>query len=99
MTSTHTATTSYTYNAKNLLTAEEDALGNFTSSDFIALVSPLAALLAVVAVARGRGELPEYHGGRKGTDKLAVHAARAADPLLPGSPPPGEARVHNQSVL
>jgi hypothetical protein len=30
-----------------------DALGNFTSSDFIALVVPLAALLAVVAVARG----------------------------------------------
>ena len=75
------------------------ALGSLTSSDFIALVSPLAALLAVVAVARGRGEFPEYHGGRKGTDKLAVHAARAAEPLLPGSPPPGEARVHNQSVL
>jgi len=75
------------------------ALGSLTSSDFIALVSPLAALLAVVAVARGRGELPEYHGGRKGTGKLAVHAARAAEPLLPGSPPPGEARVHNRSVL
>jgi len=30
-----------------------DALGNFTSSDFIALVVPLAALLAVIAVARG----------------------------------------------
>jgi len=75
------------------------ALGSLTSSDFIALVSPLAALLAVVAVARGRGEFPEYHGGRKGTDKLAMHAARAAEPLLPGSPPPGEARVHNQSVL
>jgi hypothetical protein len=75
------------------------ALGSLTSSDFIALVSPLAALLTVVAVARGRTELPEYRGGRKGTDKLAAHAARAADPLLPGSPPPGEARVHNQPVL
>src|SRR5215469_5779427 len=75
------------------------ALGSLTSSDFIALVSPLAALLTVVAVARGRAELPEYHGGRKGTDKLATHAARAAEPLLPGSPQPGEARVHNEPVL
>src|ERR1700746_2399773 len=49
------------------------ALGSLTSSDFIALVSPLAALLAVVAVARGRGEPPDYHAGRKGTDKLPVH--------------------------
>ena len=59
----------------------------------------VAALLAVVAVARGRGEFPEYHGGRKGTDKLAVHAARAAEPLLAGAPPADETRVHNQSVL
>ena len=75
------------------------ALGSLSSSDFIALVSPLAALLTVVAVARGRAESPDYHAGRKGTDKLSVHAARAAEPLLPGSPPPGEARVHNQPVL
>ncbi|MBV9208718.1 MAG: hypothetical protein JO037_25675 [Actinobacteria bacterium] len=33
-----------------------DALGNFTSSDFIALAVPLAALLGVIAVARGHGE-------------------------------------------
>ncbi len=33
-----------------------DALGNFTSSDFIALAVPLAALLGVIAVARGTGE-------------------------------------------
>jgi hypothetical protein len=33
-----------------------DALGNFTSSDFIALVVPLAALLGVIAVARGTTE-------------------------------------------
>jgi len=75
------------------------ALGSLTSSDFIALVSPLAALLTVVAVARGRAELPEHRGGRKGTDKLAMHAARAAEPLLPGSPQPDESRVHNQPVL
>lgn len=75
------------------------ALGSLPSSDFIALVSPLAALLTVVAVARGRAELPEYHTAPKGTDKIAVHAARAAEPLQPGSPQPGEARVHNQPVL
>ena len=75
------------------------ALGSLHSSDFIALVSPLAALLTVVAIARGRAEPPEYHAGRKSTDKIAAHAARAAEPLLPGSPQPGEARVHNESVL
>ena len=39
-----------------------DALGNFTSSDFIALAVPLAALLGVIAVARGTSE----PGGRQG---------------------------------
>ena len=39
-----------------------DALGNFTSSDFIALAVPLAALLGVIAVARGASE----GGGRGG---------------------------------
>src|SRR5580704_17478 len=39
-----------------------DALGNFTSSDFIALAVPLAALLGVIAVARGVSE----PGGRPG---------------------------------
>ncbi len=33
-----------------------DALGNFTSSDFIALVVPLAALLGVIAVVRGSAD-------------------------------------------
>ena len=33
-----------------------DALGNLTSSDFIALVAPLAAVLGVVAIARGTGD-------------------------------------------
>jgi hypothetical protein len=33
-----------------------DALGSLTSSDFIALVAPLAALLGVIAVARGPGD-------------------------------------------
>jgi len=42
-----------------------DALGNFTSSDFIALVVPLAALLAVIAVARG-GTDAGSQGGHSG---------------------------------
>jgi hypothetical protein len=42
-----------------------DALGNFTSSDFIALAVPLAALLGVIAVARGASET----GGRPGNGK------------------------------
>jgi hypothetical protein len=76
-----------------------DALGNLSSSDFIALVSPLAALLSVVAVARGRGEVPAPHQGGKGTDRLSAHAARAAEPVLPGTPPAAEATVHNQPAL
>jgi hypothetical protein len=40
-----------------------DALGNFTSSDFIAVAVPLAALLGVLAVARGPGGAGEG-GGR-----------------------------------
>lgn len=42
-----------------------DALGNFTSSDFIALAVPLAALLGVIAVARGNSD----SGGRSGSGK------------------------------
>jgi len=42
-----------------------DALGNFTSSDFIALAVPLAALLGVIAVGRGASEA----GGRPGNGR------------------------------
>ncbi|HEY2307236.1 MAG TPA: hypothetical protein VGI05_15275 [Streptosporangiaceae bacterium] len=73
-----------------------DALGNLSSSDFIALVCPLAALLSVVAVARGSAGSP---ASSKGTDRLAVHAGRAAEPLLPSPPPTAEAPVHNQPAL
>ena len=41
-----------------------DALGNFTSSDFIALAVPLAALLGVIAVTRSSGE-PGSRPGRR----------------------------------
>ena len=50
-----------------------DALGNFTSSDFIALAVPLAALLAVIAVARGASE----PGGRPGQGHGHGHGAGA----------------------
>jgi hypothetical protein len=51
-----------------------DALGNLTSADFIALVVPLAALLGVIAVARGtsdsgpRSSPGRGHGQGFGTD-------------------------------
>jgi hypothetical protein len=78
--------------------ASLDALGNLSSSDFIALVSPLAALLSVVAVVRGR-EAPSQHDPGKPTDRLAVHAGRAAEPILPSPSQTAEAPVHNQPAL
>jgi hypothetical protein len=39
-----------------------DALGSLTSADFIALVAPLAALLGVIAVARGPGDAASRPG-------------------------------------
>jgi hypothetical protein len=79
--------------------ASLDALGNLSSSDFIALVCPLAALLSVVAVARGRGEAPPPHNPGKPTDRLSAYAGRAAEPLLPDTPHAAEAPVHNQPAL
>ena len=51
-----------------------NALGNFTSSDFIAVAVPLAALLGVLAVARGPGagepgNRPSRHGHGHGSGK------------------------------
>jgi hypothetical protein len=44
-----------------------DALGSLTSSDFIALVALLAALLGMVAVARGTGDTSCLPGNGKDT--------------------------------
>ena len=52
-----------------------DALGNFTSSDFIALAVPLAALLGVIAVARGASEPSGRPGHGAGVGHGAGHAA------------------------
>jgi hypothetical protein len=47
-----------------------DALGNLASSDFIALVAPLAALLGVVAVARGTGDASGHSNDGQGPARL-----------------------------
>jgi hypothetical protein len=47
-----------------------DALGNFTSSDFVALVVPLAALLGMIAVARGTADASSRPGRGKGHDQI-----------------------------
>ena len=52
-----------------------NALGNFTSSDFIAVAVPLAALLGVLAVARGPGA--GEPGNRPGHGSRLRQAARA----------------------
>jgi len=52
-----------------------NALGNFTSSDFIALVVPLAALLGVIAVARGSSDA----GTQSGAGHGAGHGGRRTD--------------------
>jgi len=44
-----------------------EALGDFASSDFIALAALLAALLGVIAVARGAGDAPGPPGPGQGT--------------------------------
>jgi hypothetical protein len=64
-----------------------NALGNFTSSDFIAVAVPLAALLGVLAVARGAAEA----GGRPGNGH--GHGTSGAS----GASGAGGARRHGQA--
>jgi hypothetical protein len=72
------------------------ALGNLSSADFIALVAPLGAVLAVVAVARGMGDAPDRPRG--GTATPVAHAAQPAEPPAPGKKNTAEAPAHNQPV-
>jgi hypothetical protein len=66
-----------------------NALGNLTSSDFIALVVPLAALLGVIAVARGASEAgsgPGHgsgpsHGNGHGHGRSPGHGSRRTDQI------------------
>jgi len=70
-----------------------DALGSLPSSDFIALVAPLAAVLGVVAVVRGSGDPPRRPGQSRaepGPDPVYLPAARPAEPLASGHPRAGE---------
>ena len=78
-----------------------NALGNLSSADFIALVAPLGAVLAVVAVARGMGETPSRPSNDTATPTAQVaRSARSADPPASGRPHAAEtpAHNHNQSV-
>ena len=59
-----------------------NALGNFTSSDFIAVAVPLAALLGVLAVARGTGEADGRPGNGHGHGSGAAARARHGAPGL-----------------
>jgi len=50
-----------------------NALGNFTSSDFIAVAVPLAAVLGVLAVARGAAEADGRPGNGHGNGAARRH--------------------------
>lgn len=76
------------------LAASLAALGNLSSSDFIALAAPVAALLGVVAAARGASETPGRRGS--GTALPPAHDGQPGDPALPGRPRPSEAPAHPQ---
>ena len=71
------------------------ALGSLASSDFIALVAPLAAVLGMVAVSRGRTEQP----ARQGRGAVAPpEPAGSPAPAQPARPHPNEPLVHNKSA-
>jgi hypothetical protein len=72
------------------------ALGSLAAADFIALVAPLAAVLGMVAVVRGREEPPARHGRDARTPP--EQAARPAGPAPPGRPQAGEPLVHNHQA-
>jgi hypothetical protein len=78
------------------LAAALDALGNLSSSGFIALAVPLAALLAVVAAARGTADTPSRRVS--GTALPSAHDGWPAEPPAPGRPQPAEAPAHNQRL-
>ncbi len=70
-----------------------DALGNLTSSDFIALVVPLVAVLGVVAATRGMQEPPSRHGSPAATP--AEQLRWPEEIPVPGKPLAGQGSSHN----
>jgi hypothetical protein len=72
------------------------ALGNLASTDFIALVAPLAAVLGVVAVARGIGDTAGRNGGSAGTP--SARDARSVEPPVASKPLAADTPVHNHSA-
>ena len=75
-----------------------NALGNFTSSDFIAVAVPLAALLGVLAVARGPGAgepgSRPGHGHGPGNRHRQAHGTPASGRPGLGRAPTPRARTH-----
>jgi len=70
-----------------------DALGNLASSEFIALVAPLAALLAVALITRGTGDASS---SRPTAGQDHAGPGPALTPPGPGSDPAHvQARVHD----
>ena len=77
-----------------------DALGNFTSSDFIALAVPLAALLGVIAVARGASEPSGRPGHGTGHGAGAGHGTGSGTASSEhGSGPSGTAQLSGPAPL
>ncbi|HEY7430536.1 MAG TPA: hypothetical protein VH641_07375 [Streptosporangiaceae bacterium] len=69
------------------------ALGNLTSSDFIALVVPLVAVLGVVAAARGMQDPPSKHGSSPAT---GTEYQRWPEEIpIPGKPKAGQVPAQN----
>ncbi|MGE5292180.1 MAG: hypothetical protein ACM3ML_34340 [Micromonosporaceae bacterium] len=73
-----------------------DALGSLASSDFIALVAPLAALLGVVALARGTGDTPSPPATARPQPGLGREARpQPAEPLILDKARAGRGGRHN----
>ncbi|HEY0718195.1 MAG TPA: hypothetical protein VGD68_11315, partial [Streptosporangiaceae bacterium] len=75
------------------------ALGTLNSSDFVALVAPITALLAMAAVVRGTGDSPARAAPRRSPSVPGFHPTEypgrpASQPYMP-PPAPTEPVNHN----
>ena len=77
-----------------------DALGNLASSEFIALVAPLAALLAVALITRGPGDASHLASGKDAVRPVPDRRSRPWPGPVHRPPVSGQAsRVDSRSVL